>query len=164
MASIREQWRPIPGWDGYEVSDLGSVRSRRRPAPRVLRPSVSPTGYLRVGLYGDNASGYRYKPTTLTVHRLVMAAFVGPCPDGKEVRHLDGDPANNRLGNLAYGSRSENAHDSVAHGTHPGLIPHCDSGHRMSKANTHRDEGGAAWCRTCMDAYDAWQARKVAVS
>lgn len=50
--------------------------------------------------------------STRTVHTLVMEAFVGPAPKGQEVRHLDGDPSNNRLGNLAYGSRSQNLRDN----------------------------------------------------
>lgn len=50
------------------------------------------------------------------VHRLVMLAFVGECPQGHEVRHLDGDSSNAALANLAYGTRSENARDTVRHG------------------------------------------------
>jgi hypothetical protein len=42
---------------------------------------------------------------------LVALAFLGPCPDGQEVRHLDGDPLNNRVDNLEYGSRTENILD-----------------------------------------------------
>jgi DNA-binding transcriptional regulator YiaG len=49
------------------------------------------------------------------VHRLVMLAFVGPCPAGHEVRHINGDPSDNRLVNLRYGTRSENQKDRARH-------------------------------------------------
>jgi hypothetical protein len=51
------------------------------------------------------------------VHRLVLEAFVGSCPDSFECCHKDGNPLNNRLENLRWGSRSENRLDAVNHGT-----------------------------------------------
>lgn len=45
------------------------------------------------------------------VHQLVALTFLGPRPKGQEVRHLDGDPLNNAVTNLAYGTRSENILD-----------------------------------------------------
>ena len=51
------------------------------------------------------------------VHRLVLEAFVGPCPEGQECRHLNGDPGDNRLENLVWGSPLENSLDMVKHGT-----------------------------------------------
>lgn len=33
-----------------------------------------------------------------------------------ETRHLDGDPGNNALSNLCWGTRQENAQDKVRHG------------------------------------------------
>lgn len=54
----------------------------------------------------------------VTVHRLVATAFLGPQPPDKpHVAHNDGDPANNRLGNLRYASKAENAQDKPLHGT-----------------------------------------------
>lgn len=54
-----------------------------------------------------------------TVHSLVAAAFLGPRPAGEDVRHLDGDPENNRASNLAYGTRTQNMADAREHGTLP---------------------------------------------
>lgn len=48
---------------------------------------------------------------SVPVHRLVASAFLGPCPGGQEVRHLDGNPQNNAVTNLAYGTRTENILD-----------------------------------------------------
>jgi hypothetical protein len=51
------------------------------------------------------------------LHRLMLLTFVGPCPEGMECRHLDGDPWNNCLANLRWGTRKENGEDKVRHGT-----------------------------------------------
>lgn len=53
------------------------------------------------------------------VHRLVLEAFVGPCPEGMETLHDDNDRTNNKLGNLKWGTRQENVNDMVRHGTKP---------------------------------------------
>jgi HNH endonuclease len=64
------------------------------------------------------------------VHRLVLEAFVGPCPEGMECRHLDGNRTNNRLDNLAWGTRIENHEDMKRHGTRP-----TGSRHHKAKIN-----------------------------
>lgn len=123
----REQWKPVVGFDGYEVSSHGGVRSFRVSAEgRYLRPGHSragerggekrPPNCLVVALRRDG------KTVTRKVHSLVMEAFVGPLPEGLEVRHLDGDYTNNHLGNLRYGTRSENSFDALRHGTHVALV------------------------------------------
>jgi predicted transcriptional regulator len=54
----------------------------------------------------------------MPVHRAVLTAFRGPYPGkGFEARHLDGNKQNNRLGNLAWGTRRENADDRIRHGS-----------------------------------------------
>lgn len=53
------------------------------------------------------------------LHRLILEAFVGPCPEGMESRHLDGDPDNNKLDNLAWGTKLENHDDRRRHGNTP---------------------------------------------
>lgn len=57
------------------------------------------------------------KPKTFNVHRLIAMAFIGVCPEGMEVRHLDGDSCNNKAENLSYGTRLENHSDKIRHGT-----------------------------------------------
>ena len=47
------------------------------------------------------------------VHRLILETFVGPRPQGMECRHLDGNPLNNHLINLCWGTRDENFADRV---------------------------------------------------
>lgn len=69
-------------------------------------------GYLRVRLYEGG------KRKVLLVHRLILEAFKGPCPGGLEARHLDSTRDNNAIGNLEWGTRSENTIDQVRCGRH----------------------------------------------
>jgi len=100
-----EEWRSIPGHSGYSVSSWGVVLGL---SGRPLRQNRRSDGHLDLQL----GRGNRWK-----VHLLVLLAFVGPLPAGMETRHLDGDPGNNYLGNLCYGTRLENRADSMRHGT-----------------------------------------------
>jgi len=115
-----EEWRPIPGHDGYSASTQGRVRSE--PRTSVARP-----GWRR-RIHGGVLRGYRrgdgYQVYALGRHAkhkrghiLVMATFVGPCPPGLVVAHRNGDPQDNRLSNLRYATREENAADAARHGT-----------------------------------------------
>jgi HNH endonuclease/NUMOD4 motif len=122
MADVTpERWLPVVGWEGrYEVSDFGRVwslwyKNGPRLYPHLLRPwpNAREGGHLLVCLSAPGRSARPY------VHQLVAAAFIGPCPPGEEVRHWDGDPANNRRSNLLYGTRAENMEDMVRHGTAP---------------------------------------------
>lgn len=122
MALHTEAWRTIPGFEGYEVSNLGRVRSFRRhggrgrglvEAARIKKTHLGAHGYLCVTLQkpdGNRCSKY-------AVHALVAAAFLGPRPDGMQVAHADGDRSNARLDNLRYATALENAEDKRRHGT-----------------------------------------------
>lgn len=136
-----EEWRPVVGWEGmYKVSDHGRVYSLR--TGKYLRAGMN-RRHRHVALCrGDEGKSYR-------VHRLVAEAFIGPCPDGMEVRHLDDDPDNNLLANLAYGTRSENMLDRVANGTHHNAIKtNCKWGHEFTPENTILQAHGRR-CRQC---------------
>lgn len=50
-----------------------------------------------------------------------------PGTPGMECRHFDGDPANNRLLNLAWGSRAENEADKALHGHTPRGEANCNA-------------------------------------
>jgi hypothetical protein len=49
------------------------------------------------------------------IHLLVLRAFKGEAP-GMVARHLDGNPMNNRLDNLCWGTYKENSSDMIKHG------------------------------------------------
>lgn len=116
-----EQWRAIRGHPGYQVSNEGRVRSvdrwihycdgrRAKFKGKLLKPGAVGKGYLQVALGGDAPNNY--------VHDLVGRAFIGMPRRRQEIRHLDGNPANNRATNLCWGTKSENQLDRIVHGTH----------------------------------------------
>jgi hypothetical protein len=138
-------WLPVVGYEGlYEVSSEGAVRGCRRKGSRGGLLTTSPrNGYPSLGLYAHGRGRMTY------VHRIVAAAFHGPCPEGQEVRHLDGCRTNNTAANLTYGTPSENNYDRVRHGTHPATLKtHCPYGHEYSEANTKQGRHGRE-CREC---------------
>lgn len=116
-----ERWLAAVGHAGYEVSDLGRLRTTVRrngmagAGPlRIVEGHVrKKSGYVFVAL--RNADGSR---ADRQMHRLVLEAFVGPCPPGMETRHGNGVRHDNRLGNICWGTRQENAADKDRHGTH----------------------------------------------
>lgn len=111
-----EEWRDIKGFDGYEVSSLGRVRSHWRGRPKVLKLKAHKQGYLEIGLYDAprrDGGKQRYQ----LVHRLVLAAFDRAPNEGEVCRHLNGDPSDNRLDNLCWGTQSDNWMDAFHHGT-----------------------------------------------
>lgn len=117
-----EVWADIPGYIGfYQASTWGNVRSLVRLLPsaveagvrkhkQVLRPGADGNGRLHVALSVNGRVKHHQ------VHRLVLYAFVGPCPEGMETLHGDGDHTNNRLDNLRWGTPTENADDQRRHG------------------------------------------------
>lgn len=132
----------MPGWPDYSVSNSGRIVSHKGKEPRELRGGLV-EGYRRVTLSSDGDRKY------LAVHRLVAAAFIGPCPEGMEVRHLDGDSLNNTLGNLAFGTHADNMQDRLAHGRNPmASKTHCKRGHEFTPDNTWTS-GNGRWCRAC---------------
>lgn len=126
-----EIWLPVVGFAGlYEVSNLGRVRSLRRHQPKLLRPGRMTAGHLSVSL-GRGRSR--------TVHSLVIEAFVGPRPPGMEVRHSNGVPSDNRLANLAYGTRADNSRDKKWHS--PPTGPRKLSGEQASAVKARLQQG-----------------------
>lgn len=155
MKSVQEEkWRPVPGYEGYyEVSDRGGVRSLTRTflkgdgrayttRGRVLAP-LNVRAYRRVGLSREGST------KQFSVHRLVALAFLGNST-GPLVRHLDGDPHNNVVTNLAFGTLSDNYYDMIRHGRCPKVNQtHCKWGHLFDEGNTYYSQDGTRGCRLC---------------
>lgn len=128
---MAEEWRDIPGYGNhYMASSLGRIWSK----PRVVTKRKGATGKLAVQYY----EGRMLKPQsngkwghknihisvnkvkiTLSVHRLVLLAFVGPCPEGMEACHNNGKAHDNRIKNLRWDTHANNNKDRLLHGTYP---------------------------------------------
>lgn len=147
-----EVWKSVPGYEGeYEVSSLGQVKSldridrggKRFRKGTLLKPWVDDKGRPTVLLAGKNKR----------VCVLVLITFAGARPAGKVACHGDGNPSNNALSNLRWGTHSENAMDAVAHGTHPETRKtHCPAGHALEEGNLvmwQLKNMGTRACLTC---------------
>ncbi len=132
-------------------------RALREPY-RLLKTSLR-SGYRFVGLCKQGVA------TIYAVHRLVMEAFVGPCPAGKEVNHKNGIRSDPRLVNLEYVTHSENLlyHWRVTmRGKKRKMTPktHCKRGHKFTPANTFVRLNGERSCKACQPkAYSGYRQR-----
>lgn len=119
----QEQWRPIPGFEGfYEASSEGQIRSLDRTRRgrgngicqmkgRVLAPRIDPkSGRHRVYL------SVKSEKQEFKVATLVALAFIGPRPEGLEVCHRSDDKDDNTARNLYYGTHQENCDDRSRNG------------------------------------------------
>ncbi len=118
-----ERWREVVRYEGfYRVSDKGRVKSLAREVFTVdkkgrERTRISPgkmlkqhpinniTDHLKVGLCKNG------KTEEIQVHRLVLEAFIGPCPTGMESCHNNDQADDNRVNNLRWDTRSNNTFD-----------------------------------------------------
>lgn len=161
--SCVERWLPIVGYEGfYEVSDLGRVRSvdrvvgggrgpsglrRRRGQIRAL--SVHPFGYPQAHLSRDGTR------ETSPVHKLVLTAFVGPCPEGMTCCHGPEGATVARLDNLRWDTPSENMFDRGRDGTDWQLNKercprkHLYVGPNLKPGRNRLRDGSASPCREC---------------
>ena len=149
--TTEERWLPVLGFEGYEVSDHGRVRSflQRNNRGRVLKQSCDKKGYPYVGLMSDG--GLR----TRRVHTLVLEAFVGPCPAGLIGLHSDDDKSNNHVTNLRWGTHAQNYRDSIINGSR---LDTCKRGHELvQRAN------GSRSCRECNNALSRESKRRAYV-
>ena len=112
---MRKKWKDIDEYDGYQVSDHGDVRSyinnrhgpNRNAKPHLLTQIKNKKGYPTVQLGRGNRK---------LVNRLVAKAFI-PNPNNIPiVRHLDDNPSNNHVSNLAWGTQVDNMQDCIKHG------------------------------------------------
>jgi predicted XRE-type DNA-binding protein len=116
MMRTMEIWRKHHRFAEYEISDHGRARrcvgGQGTRAGRTLKAARNKvTGYFRFIFSSGNRSSSEY------VHRAVLATFVGPCPDGMEGTHRNGDKADNKLTNLRWATHADNIADKHEHGT-----------------------------------------------
>jgi hypothetical protein len=106
-----EEWRDIPGFPNYQVSNLGRVRSVRI---TIMKANKWNNDYLRLTLFKGKQSEGKFK--SFGVHQLVALAFIGKRPEGHIVNHLDCDKTNNKVQNLAYCTPQGNAKHASENG------------------------------------------------
>lgn len=107
-----EIWKPIAGFEFYEVSNKGRVRSvsrdiemviggtscTRHQKGRILKPIRNPNGYTKVSI----------REQQKMIHRLVAEAFIDPVENKKHINHKNSIRSDNRAENLEWCTPSEN--------------------------------------------------------
>ncbi len=116
-----EEWRPVEGWPGYEISSHGRLGSwlklPNETAPptsrRILKGGRDKDGYRKAVLCrkGEPNRGHP------RIAALVCIAFHGPRPLGMVVRHDNGRHDDDRASNLLWGTQKQNMADKLRHGT-----------------------------------------------
>lgn len=108
MKEAIEIWKDIPNYEGYQVSNLGRVKSLERIdalghrlKEKILKPQLN-SRYYQVELCKQSIGKKYY------VHRLVWIAFNGQIPEGLQVNHINEVKTDNRLSNLNLMTAKEN--------------------------------------------------------
>ena len=103
-----EIWKKIEGYDRYEISNFGSVRSKYGKNLIYLKKQEDSRGYIWVGLRTKGKTKYN------SIHKLVALHFLGKIPENMQINHMDGDSKNNKVNNLEYVSMRENINHRYA--------------------------------------------------
>ncbi len=125
-----EVWKPIKDFPFYEVSSYGRIKYlartylRKHPYTKHLQKINKKETILKGWIkYRRNkvvcinvALRKNNKTHEFRIHRLVLNAFKGKCPKGKEGCHNDGNPLNNHIENLRWDTHTSNMHDCFIHG------------------------------------------------
>ncbi len=110
------EYREVEGFPGYRVNAAGDLQSCRNHHGIItgewhkINPSPNKDGYCQVNLWCLG------NPKCRRIHTLVLTAFAGPCPEGMQACHIDGNRQNNRIENLRWGTIQENIDDRERHG------------------------------------------------
>lgn len=112
---LEEIWKRINGYEEYEISNLGRVKSFKRDRKgKIMKPKFSGE-YLAVTLCADGQQERK------TIHRLVAEHFI-PNPSGLPwVNHKDGNKLNNKVTNLEWVTPSENNNHAYEIGLKKGV-------------------------------------------
>jgi hypothetical protein len=122
-----EQWKPIVGFDDYEVCSNGTVRSNKPGRPRILNPRVVGAGYLQVVLYKNAVRHTRY------VHVLVAIAFCERPEGTTEVNHKNLRKYDCRADNLEWSTHLANIRHARRNGSYDQMAAFVRSAPRFGK-------------------------------
>ena len=118
---MQELWKDIDGFENYQISNYGKVKSKERlvsnacrsylKPEQILKTHVMKCGYLAVVLRDSEQ-----KKHLLKVHRLVAEHFI-PNPNGlPQVNHIDGDKTNSNFENLEWCTPKQNTNHAIENG------------------------------------------------
>jgi len=103
-----EIWKPIDGYDNYEVSSFGNIKSVK--TGNILKPAIK-NKYNFVILRKNN------KNVNMYIHRLVATAYCANNDNKQYVDHINNDRLYNNANNLRWVSSGENHYNSSLRST-----------------------------------------------
>jgi len=117
---------PIPGWEGYALTDDYQVVSYRR-SRKVLKPVLNKpnqSSNRTEVMFSLRKDGKTLHPR---LHRLILAVKIGRWPEFWEhARHIDGDHTNNTFENIELGCALLNMIDDIQNGVRQTSEEHLD--------------------------------------
>lgn len=106
----KESWAQVDGFSNYFISSWGRITTSHGSELKTLRRTAL-WSRADIDFIKDDGSKFR-----TGVGRMVLRAFVGEPEDGVECCHKDGNPCNNYIGNLYWGTSKQNSADAALHG------------------------------------------------
>jgi len=117
-----EEWRIVPEYEVYAVSNFGRIKRLVGYGCRSERMLGVWNGFVNI-CYKDKRSATGIAP-------LILKAFgIHPPSIDSVARHLDDDRTNNCLANLAWGTQKQNVRDAVRNGK---FRPTCGEKHHTT--------------------------------
>jgi len=107
-------WKTIPGYSRYKASSDGEIYTPNWKGGKtgsIMKPALDGNGYFRTMLVDDEG-----RNRTIKVHRIIAQTFIENPEELKEVNHLNGNKADNRLCNLEWVSHQQNIRHSFDNG------------------------------------------------
>lgn len=121
---MKEEWKDIDGFENYQISSLGRVKSKERivsntvrtylKKEQILKIQIMKVGYKAIVLRDE-----KQKKHLLKVHRLVAKAFIDNPHNLPQVNHKDGDKLNCCVENLEWCTPKYNTHHAIKNGLKP---------------------------------------------
>lgn len=108
------EWKVIPEYEKYYASKDGDILSTKKKEPYLMKQQISTGNHHYVYLYDSYGNSCK-----VWVHRAVLSAWVRLPKEGEEGRHLNDNPHDNQLWNLAWGTRMDNVADKRKNGGIP---------------------------------------------
>lgn len=101
---MEEIWKTIEGYEDYQVSNYGRVKSKKCSKEKISKLSITKHGYYTISLYKDKIK------KTMNVYQLIAIAFLNHKPCGMDlvVNHKDFNKLNNHVDNLEIVTQREN--------------------------------------------------------
>ena len=150
----QEIWKDVIGFEFYQVSNLGRVKSNRFKKEKILKSAIGNHGYLLVSIYKDK------KRYSRTVHQIVAESFLNhkPCGSKVVVDHIDNNRLNNIVENLRLVSTRENTSkkNTNTSSKYIGVVWHKRHKKWMSAIMVNGFKKYLGYFNTEIDAYNAY--------